>query len=121
MLPSLILQIFLLPSLSLAVLNERHLLRRQDDCPIGEKLCDDSCILIGTFCCYRGTGESCPIGSFCCSKGCCPNSDLDVTTFTIPATATATTKTTYPKTTAASEATSTSVQTSTTASTSTQK
>jgi len=111
MFPSLILQILLLPFLSLAVFNENHLLRRQSDCPIGEISCDYGCIAIGYFCCYRGTGESCPIGSFCCSSGCCPNEDLDSTT-AVSTTDKVTSTSIQSYTT--NEVTSTSIQSSTT-------
>lgn len=70
--PSLVLQILLVPSLALAVFNERHLLHRQDDCE--GVSCGDFCLSFGNQCCDPATGTSCFVGSFCCNEspdGCC--------------------------------------------------
>src|SRR5438046_2449944 len=89
MLRSLILPILLLPSLSLAVFDEGHLLRR--GCSLSEQPCDGGCIPIGYFCCNRGTGDNCILGSYCCSSGCCLNAGFTITSFSNPALGTATT------------------------------
>src|SRR5277367_4852005 len=72
----------LLPLLGSATLltspnpNNRHLLRRQSECPIGQSVCGQYCIEIGYFCCADQQG-GCLVSQYCTTGDdgtpcCCP-------------------------------------------------